>query len=226
MSCLDKPPTDEKAFIERMLGDDAKNYHVWSYRQWLIRHFELWQGEVQFTEYLIGLDVRNNSAWNHRFFVIFEHGVVTEEVIQRESLFAKNAIGKDLDNKSPWSYLQGYQSRISFGMQLTRSALRKTSRGMSHLKEVAVIYASTSVPAMKALAQIYETEGNPRNAVDLYLQLETCDSVRQNYWRHCIGRLKKDLNYIDHRSLSSFCVCSSDVTFVVCFCHGSISRDR
>lgn len=50
---------------------DAKNYHVWSYRQWLVRRFELWdQGELEATEKLIDEDVRNNSAWNHRFFLV------------------------------------------------------------------------------------------------------------------------------------------------------------
>lgn len=50
---------------------DAKNYHVWSYRQWLVRRFDLWdEGELEATEQLIEDDVRNNSAWNHRFFVV------------------------------------------------------------------------------------------------------------------------------------------------------------
>jgi len=67
-----------------MLSGDAKNYHVWSYRQWLIRRYELWTSrlpsgraspfetttEIQETELYIQDDVRNNSAWNHRFFII------------------------------------------------------------------------------------------------------------------------------------------------------------
>lgn len=54
-----------------MFEQDSKNYHVWSYRQWLVRRFGLWeQGELEETARLIGEDVRNNSAWNHRFFVV------------------------------------------------------------------------------------------------------------------------------------------------------------
>lgn len=61
----------EADFISQMFELDAKNYHVWSYRQWLVRRFGLWdQGELEATDKLIEEDVRNNSAWNHRFFLI------------------------------------------------------------------------------------------------------------------------------------------------------------
>lgn len=61
----------EADFISQMFELDAKNYHVWSYRQWLVRRFELWdEGELEATEKLIQEDVRNNSAWNHRFFLV------------------------------------------------------------------------------------------------------------------------------------------------------------
>ena len=61
----------EADFISQMFELDAKNYHVWSYRQWLVRRFRLWNdGELEATSKLIEEDVRNNSAWNHRFFLI------------------------------------------------------------------------------------------------------------------------------------------------------------
>lgn len=64
------PPT-EIAFLARMFNQDAKNYHVWSYRHWLVRHFSLWDSELPYIESLLQEDVRNNSAWNHRWFVVF-----------------------------------------------------------------------------------------------------------------------------------------------------------
>lgn len=83
-----------------MLDKDAKNYHVWSYRQWLVRKFALWDRSTESSSSLPTIftahtsssspsttriqsdeltdvvsrlrdDVRNNSAWNHRFFVVF-----------------------------------------------------------------------------------------------------------------------------------------------------------
>lgn len=55
-----------------MFESDPKNYHVWSYRQWLVRRFGLWdKGEVEWVGGLLEKDVRNNSGWNHRWFVVF-----------------------------------------------------------------------------------------------------------------------------------------------------------
>lgn len=57
----------------KMFAQDAKNYHVWSYRHWLVRHFKLWDNprELRDVDALIDADVRNNSAWNHRFVLRF-----------------------------------------------------------------------------------------------------------------------------------------------------------
>lgn len=61
----------ETAFIAQMFEQDPKNYHVWSYRQWLVKRFDLWgNDELDETAKLIEADVRNNSAWNHRYFVL------------------------------------------------------------------------------------------------------------------------------------------------------------
>lgn len=88
-----KDPLPELAFIKQGLVEvDAKNYHTWAYRQWLLLHFNddiLWGGELDFAEEMIDADVRNNSAWNHRFFVVWQSGVRKgdedrEAVLRRE----------------------------------------------------------------------------------------------------------------------------------------------
>lgn len=71
MSHIPTLPPNEFAFLARMFNQDAKNYHVWSYRHWLVRHFSLWDSELPYIESLLLEDVRNNSAWNHRWFVVF-----------------------------------------------------------------------------------------------------------------------------------------------------------
>ena len=73
-----RKPAPELAFIATCLEVDAKNYHTWSYRQWLLAHFnddELWAGELDFVEGMLAEDLRNNSAWHHRFFTVFQCGV-------------------------------------------------------------------------------------------------------------------------------------------------------
>lgn len=57
-----------------MFSYDSKNYHVWSYRQYLVRKFPqhlYTTTELASIEDLIAADVRNNSAWSHRFFLVF-----------------------------------------------------------------------------------------------------------------------------------------------------------
>lgn len=51
-------------------GIDAKNYHAWQYRQWLVKHFDLpLETELSLTNILLSIDAHNNSAWNHRQFI-------------------------------------------------------------------------------------------------------------------------------------------------------------
>lgn len=83
----------ELEFLKAVLRSDSKNYHTWSYRQWILVHFNdeprLWAGERAYAEELLEEDVRNNSAWHHRFFVVFSSGVRAgdedrEQVLRRE----------------------------------------------------------------------------------------------------------------------------------------------
>lgn len=88
---LAQQPQRELAFIKRGLEVDAKNYHTWSYRQWLLAACYgpgaaadasnadsvldeadgVWAGELDFVDAMLAQDVRNNSAWHHRFFVVY-----------------------------------------------------------------------------------------------------------------------------------------------------------
>lgn len=91
-----RTPQPELQFIETCLRVDSKNYHTWSYRQWLLSHFvdddDLWRGELEFIENVIGDDVRNNSAWHHRYFVVFGCGVRSgsedrARIVRRELMY-------------------------------------------------------------------------------------------------------------------------------------------
>jgi hypothetical protein len=71
-----------------MLEQDSKNYHVWSYRQWLVKRFDLFDKpeELEWTAEMIEDDVRNNSAWNHRYYLVVggRDGKPSEEIAKRE----------------------------------------------------------------------------------------------------------------------------------------------
>ena len=52
-------------------------------RQWAVRTYDLWGGELGFVGRLIGEDLRNNSAWNHRYFVVANRERFTDEGVKR-----------------------------------------------------------------------------------------------------------------------------------------------
>ena len=60
----------EKGFLAEMFSEDAKNYHAWSYRIWLVEEHGLWDVEFEFIEDLISEDPMNNSAWSYRYFLV------------------------------------------------------------------------------------------------------------------------------------------------------------
>ena len=60
----------EIKFASECLDEDQKNYHTWAHRQALVKEFNLWESELEYTTSMLTKDVRNNSAWNQRLFVL------------------------------------------------------------------------------------------------------------------------------------------------------------
>ena len=191
MSRIPTLPPTETPFLALMFDRDAKNYHVWSYRQWLVRHFSIWDHELPYVESLLHSDVRNNSAWNHRWFVVFarhtdpqKHSIrkydadtdVPPETIEREIEYTKAAISTAPQNQSPWNYLRG--------------VLRKKGEGLTELKSFAEQYADLekedevrSSHALDFLADVYaEEEQKERSGKALELLARRYDPIRKNYW--------------------------------------------
>lgn len=170
----------ELGFITRALLTDTKNYHTWSYRQWLLAFFdlpELWSGELDYLEVMLKEDVRNNSAWHHRFFVVFGRvkggtGVGgSGDVLKRELAYAyfkhlslmfadsmpdpftrytKDQIALAPNNPSAWNYLRG--------------VLEHTSTPFSSLENFVQLYISAKPPVQ----EVFDLE-NPAPGPDAEL---------------------------------------------------------
>jgi len=123
-------PRAELLFISNALLIDAKNYHTWAYRQWILDYFSpnldtggeedaelglglgrnVWEEEIKYVEEMIEADLRNNSAWHHRFFVVshlLPSGFLDEEVLRNELRYTKSKISLAPSNLSAWNYLRG-----------------------------------------------------------------------------------------------------------------------
>jgi protein farnesyltransferase/geranylgeranyltransferase type-1 subunit alpha len=199
-------PAKEPDFLMEMFAQDSKNYHVWTYRHWLVRHFKLWDSprELEDVEALIKADVRNNSAWNHRYMLRFgprddvpdagmvnagnadispeEKGrlpVVDEDLVDAELKFAQEQIVRAPENRSPWWYARG--------------ALRAAGRGLGEWEGFVGKFVDGDVVksshAVEWLADVY-AEAEKVKAVEMLTMLkEKYDPIRKNYWDYRIRQL-------------------------------------
>lgn len=204
-------PAKEFDFLKEMFDQDSKNYHVWTYRHWLVRHFKLWDHprEISDVETLLDADVHNNSAWNHRFMLRFgprddefaagmpnsnappsEKGrldVVDEDVIDAELQYAQLKILRAPENRSPWAYARG----------VLRAADRPLSEWKEFVHQFVIAPADgesgglvvKSSHALEWLADVYaddKGQGIDEAIRMLTLLKEKYDPVRTNYWDYRI----------------------------------------
>ncbi|ODH50995.1 hypothetical protein GX48_02956 [Paracoccidioides brasiliensis] len=176
------PPTEQK-FLMEMFDLDSKNYHVWTYRHWLVRHFKLWDHpqELADVETLINKDVRNNSAWNHRWMLKFgprgdvDSGmplgiderrgykgsldVVDEDLIMAEIEYAKNKILLAPENRCPWAYARGVLRAAGKSMaELEGFASKFILEEVEAEADGGVKYQVKSSLAVEWLADVYAEE--------------------------------------------------------------------
>lgn len=192
----------ERDFMTQMFDADAKNYHVWTYRSYLVRKLDMFnEKELRSVEELLRKDVRNNSAWSHRFFVVFSdpaHSTqdskatqydpkIPDSILDREIEFSKAATFEAPQNQSPWNYLRG--------------VLKKGGRKMESLERFAGEFVKLedgsgkedvrSTHALDFLADIWSEKGEDEKADKALVLLgDKYDRVRKNYWDWRRGLLK------------------------------------
>ncbi|TFK38160.1 hypothetical protein BDQ12DRAFT_684064 [Crucibulum laeve] len=203
-----RKPAPELEFIARSLGVDAKNYHTWSYRQWLLAYFndedDLWRGELDFVDAMLTQDVRNNSAWHHRFFVVWGCGVREGEedrgrILKRELTYVKQNISLAPNNPSAWNYLRGVLDHNQVLYSIVFPFVRLyTVPFNSERTDIVDLEnpppdkdANLPCPAaIEFLADVYEQDKNKEStlqAVELWMSLANeHDTIRKKYWEHRI----------------------------------------
>ncbi|KAL2795686.1 hypothetical protein BJX66DRAFT_166700 [Aspergillus keveii] len=206
-------PPKEMDFLMEMFAQDSKNYHVWTYRHWLVRHFELWDSprEIADINSLINSDVRNNSAWNHRYMLRFgprsdqpdgglvnangppsEKGrlaVVDEDLVDEELQYAQVKIASAPENRSPWSYARGVLRAagrpLSEWTDFARKFVVDNRDDEGELTNVEV----KSSHAIEWLADVYAQSGPDEAVRMLNLLKEKYDPIRKNYWDYRINQI-------------------------------------
>lgn len=179
-AALKKIVTQEKEFIYSMLDKDTKNYHAWAYRQWVVKKFEAWDGEPEYTNEMIVDDVKNNSAWNHRYFALFSTAEDDDALIEEEILFAKDQILLAPQNFSSWNYLRGVMKR-------GKRDIIELEEFCSSLVTLPVDGEETIIRsscALEYLGDIYASKHDDRALTAFSLLADQFDTIRQGYWNY------------------------------------------
>lgn len=175
----------EFPILYAMLGLDAKNHHVWLYRNWFVQKFNLYDDpeELAFVSAMIDKDARNNSAWTHRFFLLLSRKNTKQDIFDLEVQYAKDKIALCPQNPSPWNYLLGIY--------------RQMDKLLSEIKDFCKVFADltketiSSSYALEALARIAVEEGDPLLACQYYdLLLQKYDPMRAPYWNYLKQKIK------------------------------------
>jgi len=137
----------EQTFLAQILSLDTKNYHVWSYRQWLCTRFPTFllpspiaspnqpsiaptyrtHPEVHAITTLIDDDTRNNSAWSHRYFLLFGHHELHHAQSATPPLILKQVNEDRLLHKAGLVDTQLVQAEITY----TQAEIRKAPQNGS-----------------------------------------------------------------------------------------------
>ncbi|KAJ1820415.1 Rab geranylgeranyltransferase [Coemansia sp. RSA 2675] len=98
----------ELALVARLLELDARNFHGWDYRRFVVSHMDdMDVAEFAFTTEQINRDCANHSAWHNRSKllpgVLAKSGNMAEMLVTEQSLVL-NAIYTDPDDQNAWLY--------------------------------------------------------------------------------------------------------------------------
>ncbi|KAJ1907183.1 CAAX geranylgeranyltransferase alpha subunit [Coemansia sp. IMI 209127] len=190
----------ELLFASNAIDGDSKNFHAWSYRQWIVRTYGIWDQELVFIETMINEDVRNNSAWNQRYFVLIGDGrgksasepdpPLEDSLADREIDYAIEKIILAPNNECPWSYITGLLLRHA-PKKLYTTLLPKIQELAAAGSDYAACIASTAM-YWSTLVDIYECQAKAlpdqasalldiaRDACDLLASDH--DPMRNRYW--------------------------------------------
>lgn len=177
---------EELIYAAHCLAEDAKNYHAWAHRQAIVKHFGLWQQELEVVNSILHEDVRNNSAWNQRFFILSEspHGFCEPDRVTDELKFVEQKITECPHNESSWNYSRGL---LSLPATKQRPEIITTLAAFS----MQVLQATPSCPsALALLGDILMTCIDQRDTKALLKpsrhilhELQAADPLRSPYWK-------------------------------------------
>jgi protein farnesyltransferase/geranylgeranyltransferase type-1 subunit alpha len=187
--------SSELEYIGTVLQVDAKNYHAWSHRQWLVQCMaaddaaSIWSDELRYTEHLLEIDVRNNSAWNHRWFVLHainNNNTSIDVPTHVDFCFAKAR--EDPYNECPWRFLVALLKHHANHDEKDIHACLSSVLEQTWRVHNEVVKTCGEGPSSHLLAAVVDilcmqsTKDAAQQALETCLKLPQIDPVREKYW--------------------------------------------
>jgi len=192
---LSEVAENEKIFVAFMIKQDSKNYHGWQHRQWVIKEFNAWNSELDYTQELIEDDIRNNSAWNHRYYVISNTTGFVGEVLNSEIKFTSHQIKLAPNNESSWNYLRGILSSVGLNYD---ESVNKMCEDLYKNRETRSSHLASFM--VDCIEELLSSQTKPDNNL-LTEALRLCeelasqiDVIRKEYWNFIARELQN--NYV------------------------------
>ncbi|KAM7253080.1 hypothetical protein ACFE04_008898 [Oxalis oulophora] len=195
---------NELKFTQKILSVDAKNYHAWSHRQWVLLTLGGWEDELTYCDQLLEEDVFNNSAWNQRYFVVTRSPLFgsLEEARSSEKYYAIEAIKTNPQNESPWRYLRGLykgdndswvcELKVSLVCYEVLSKKVNYVFALSTFLDLLIHGFQPSNDYKDLVNSLRSSDSEPRDATlarTVCSVLERVDPMRANYWAWRKSRL-------------------------------------
>ena len=189
---------DELDFASACLEYDAKNYHAWAHRQFLIQKYvspSAVLAELEYTRKCLESDVMNNSAWNQRAFLReLCNGSSTDDTMKMvwnevdEIIFVASKIQSDQENEAAWAYFKHIcllePIDGNFAMQQFTNTIMFVLE--SDADNVAASCALLDYYKYRAkLASEEEQEELQYLIISIKRKLETLDPLGKSKYKHC-----------------------------------------
>ncbi|KAK9473925.1 uncharacterized protein V1510DRAFT_413071 [Dipodascopsis tothii] len=208
--CLRSSPTprwgQELKLVTKMLEMDARNFHGWQYRRYVVDNIQQTTGkslvgaEFDYTTQKINANFSNFSAWHNRSKLIptllaESAGIDPRELLTKELALITQAIYTDPDDQSVWLYhrwLVTSDGIYAVPIDERVAMLRKEIASIAELYEVEPDskWCIFSLAFYKELLADLTTAPPPPDVADHVHQLLELDPMRARHYQAWLRKLE------------------------------------
>ncbi|KAJ2084292.1 Rab geranylgeranyltransferase [Coemansia sp. RSA 988] len=215
LSLLPRPAwRHELGLVDKLIGIDARNYHAWDYRRFVITRLKdtedgsaVDEQEFAFTTTQINRDCANHSAWHNRSKLLPAilarvDQIRREKVLQTENELIQNAIYTDPEDQNAWLYydwLLDIQKSDEDRIKLLRGKIAAI-RELLELEEDGKRPLVELVSAFSELGQLQPgsvTDTEKEECMRTLLTLKDIDSYHSGRYADMSNALSKRWNVSD-----------------------------